>query len=170
MIIKNRNGFTLIEVLISIVLFSIIVLFLYKSLDITQDSNQFYSKKLDIKKDENSMKRLLFLDFIHIKDKTLKTTFDGEKNSIVSFQSDNTYHNPFYTHISYFISKEKNLIRVESKTEFDTKKLSDSFFEHSYIDIIDNNVSKFKIQNNIETKKVNFYIENEDGNKIFFSI
>ena len=63
---KNiKKAFTLLEVLISITIFSIIIIFLYQSLEITQKSNNFYSDKLELKQDDNSLKKMFFLDFIH---------------------------------------------------------------------------------------------------------
>ncbi len=173
--IKTRKAFTLIEVLISITLFSIVVIFLYQSIDITQKSNDFYSKKLKIQQDTNSLKKMFFLDLIKKsknndpKKSSFSLQIDDDKNSILQFKSLNTYHNPFYNHITYFVSKEKNLIRVESKTKFNKTKLTDDFFDTAYVDIVYSDVRKFKIEKNNEFNKINIYIDNSKLNKILFS-
>lgn len=163
---KKQTGFTLVEILVSISIFSIVILFLHRTLDMTQKSNKFYSNKLTQKQKENNVKKVFFLDLIH-KNNKLSTKNDREKNSIVKFKSTNTYHNPFYENITYLVSKEKNLLRIESKELFDSKKLTDSFFKNSYIDIIDNNVTKFKVETQ-KNKKIVFYILKGDD-KIIYS-
>jgi len=163
---KNiKKAFTLIEVLISITLFSIIVIFLYQSLEITQKSNNFYSDKLELKQDDNSLKKMFFLDFIH-NDSNVTASFDSENNSILTFESSNTYHNPFYNYITYFVSKESNLIRIESKEKFENNKLSDMFFDTCYIDIVAKDIIKFKL----DKKKKSIYIKQKEKEDILFSI
>ena len=163
---KKQNGFTLIEILISISIFSIVILFLHKTLDMTQKSNAFYSEKLKDKKEQNNLKKMFFLDLIQKKSSLFKSIEDKEKNSIVKFKTTNTYRNPFFQNITYMVSKEKNLLRIESKDEFDTKKLNDAFFKNSYIDIVDNNITKFKVKK--QKDKVLFYILKENQ-KILYS-
>ena len=163
---KKQNGFTLIEILISISIFSIVILFLHKTLDMTQKSNAFYSEKLEDKKEQNNLKKMFFLDLIQKKSSLFKSIEDKEKNSIVKFKTTNTYRNPFFQNITYMVSKEKNLLRIESKDEFDTKKLNDAFFKNSYIDIVDNNITKFKVKK--QKDKVLFYILKENQ-KILYS-
>ena len=163
---KNiKKAFTLLEVLISITLFSIIVIFLFQSLDISQKSNNFYSDKLELKQNDNSLKKMLFLDFIH-NDSNVTSSFDSDNNSIITFDSSNTYHNPFYNYITYFVSKESNLIRIESKEKFDNNKLSDIFFDTCYIDIVARDIIKFKL----DKKKKSIYIKQKEKEDILFSI
>jgi len=165
---NNKKAFTLIEVLISITLFTIIILFLYQALDITQKSNNFYSEKLEIKQNENDLKKMFFLDFINKIDNKITLESDKNKNTIIKFKSINIYHNPFYTYITYLVSRESNLIRIESKSEFKSKNLSDDFFDSSYIDIIYNNINKFKIEK--KDNNIYIYIENKEKDRIYFSI
>jgi len=163
---KNiKKAFTLLEVLISITLFSIIVIFLFQSLDISQKSNNFYSNQLELKQNDNSLKKMFFLDFVH-NDSNITAPFDSENNSILTFKSSNTYHNPFYNYITYFVSKESNLIRIESKEKFENNKLSDMFFDTCYIDIVAKDIIKFKL----DKKKKSIYIKQKEKEDILFSI
>jgi len=155
------------EILISITLFSIIILFLYGTLDITQKSNLFYSKQLEVKQENNRLEKIIFSDLINMKlDGTVVITEDKNKNNIITFQSNNSYHNPFYKNITYLITRENNLVRIESKDIFDSLKLEDSFFDYSYIDILKKNIKKMKIH---KGEKINFYIEFENKKKLIFS-
>ncbi len=163
----KKYGFTLIEILISISIFSIVIIFLYQTLDMTQKSNLFYSKKLTNKQNQNNIKKIFFLDLIH-KSKNITTKLDKENNTIVTLQTTNTYHNPFYTNITYLVSREKNLLRIESKTKFNQSKLNDLFFDTSYIDTLDSNITTFKILEQ-KNKKIAIYIEKEKQEKVIFS-
>ena len=162
-----KKSFTLMEILISITLFSIIILFLYGTLDITQKSNLFYSKQLEVKQENNRLEKIIFSDLINMKlDGTVVITEDKNKNNIITFQSNNSYHNPFYKNITYLITRENNLVRIESKDIFDSLKLEDSFFDYSYIDILKKNIKKMKIH---KGENINFYIEFENKKKLIFS-
>lgn len=165
--IKNKKAFTLVEILISITLFSIIVLFLYQTLDMTKKTNSFYSEKLTQLEENNRIKKIFFLDFIYKKDVDIVIDRDREQNSLLHFSSSNTYHNPFFTNITYMVSREKNLLRIESKEKFDKRLLNDKFFENSFIDIMYSDVEKFEVVKS--DSKVSFYIKKTNEDKVLFS-
>ena len=157
------------EMMISVVLFSIIIIFLYQALDITKNSNKFYTKKLNQLEIKSDIKKLLFEDFINSNIIT-KLSEDKNKNAILQLSSSNIYHNPFYTNITYFLSKEDNLLRCESKDKFDKEKVSD-FIENSYIDIIDNNVTKFRISSDKKyPNSYSVYLKYQDESDIIFTL
>jgi prepilin-type N-terminal cleavage/methylation domain-containing protein len=162
-----KKGFTLLEILISITIFSIVILFLYQTLDITQKSNNFYSQKLKDKQNLNNFKKLIFRDIIN-KQNDIKIELDRDNNHIVKYQTKNTYHNPFYNNITYFVTKDKELVRIESKTIFDEKNINDEFFNTAYIDIIAYNIEKFKI--NTSKDKTSFYIKKSNNIEILIGI
>lgn len=164
-----KKSFTLVEILISISLFSIIILFLYQTLDMTQKSNDFYSSKLDLKKEQNNIQKILFLDTINqIENNNTNIENTKDDYSILTLKTSNTFHNPFYQHITYMVSKNKNLIRIESKNRFNQKKLNDDFFDNAYIDIILSDISIFKIKVQVD-KQIAFYIKQKNNNKILFT-
>ncbi len=162
----KKNAFSLVEILVSIMLFSIIIIFLYHTLDISIKSNQFYSTKLSDKQKRNNIKKILFLDLINSENLNKNIIQDTNKNTILSIQSNNTYHNPFYTNITYLLTSKDNFIRVESKKKFNTKELNEEFFKDAYIDILDKSVHKLKIKE--KGKKYYFYIEYKDKTKVLF--
>jgi len=167
-----KKAFTLVEVLISVALFSIVIIFLYKSLDITKSSNKFYEEKLDIQKEKNLLRRIIFEDIIEAEAVSPIPTnvFDRNKNAIIAFKSSNMYHNLFFTNITYFLSGDNNLVRIESKKKFDHKKITDDFFEYAYIDIIASEVEKFKISNiKGNDKAYSIYIKSKKLGEIFIS-
>jgi len=162
-----KRAFSLVEVLVSITLFSIILIFLYDTLDITAKSNHFYSEKLEDKQKNNNIKKIIFSDFINKDDNNISIVLDKNKNSILSLSTNNTYHNPFHNNITYLITQEDSLVRIESKKKFDKKKLNDDFFDDANIDILDDKIKKLKIKE--EKKKIYFYLEYKDKTKMLFS-
>ncbi len=164
---KQKSAFSLVEVLVSITLFSIILLFLYDALDITTKSNQFYSKKLDEKLDQNNIKKVLFLDLINKKEQKSTISEDKDQNSILSFKTFNTYHNPFYTNVTYLLTKKGNLMRIESRIPFNKKKLTEEFFKNTFIDILATQVKKLKIKE--KNRKYFVYLEYHNKTKLLFA-
>lgn len=163
----KKHAFSLIEVLVSIVLFSIILIFLYDSLDITIKSNQFYSEKLENKQKSNNVKKVFFSDLVNAKEMNFSLNEDSNKNSILYFQTKNTYHNPFYSNVTYLVTKNKTLMRIESKNSFAQYKGTDEFFKDAYIDILDKNIEKLKIKE--KKSRYYFYIRYVGSHKMIFS-
>ena len=145
----KKSSFTLIEILISIVLLSIIIIFLYQTLDISQKSNKFFAKKVDQKIKITTLKKILFKDILLSTKEKVKNniTIDKQENNILQLYTSNTYHNAFYNYITYMVSKKNNLLRIESKVKFDKYKLIDDFFDVAYVDTLIKNVKKFKVIN-----------------------
>ncbi len=143
----DKKAFTLLEVTISITLFMILVLFLYKSLDQTKHTNKiFENKKYELQKANNLNN--IFLEDIAESISSIDILNDSDKNSIVRFKSNNTYHNPFLQNITYLISSNGMLVRIESKDKF---KMQDSlldFYENAYIDILLKDIEYFEVKNN----------------------
>jgi len=112
-----RRAFTLIELMISISILSIIMIFLYKSYSSLNRSNKFYEKEvLHIKKEE-LIKKVLFLDFALSLEKSV-TILNQEKNQdIVFLQSSNSMHHRFNPYIAY-VFKDSKLYRLESLKKF----------------------------------------------------
>jgi competence protein ComGF len=167
-----KKSFTLMEVIISVVLLSIITTFLYQTLSMTKETSKFYKGQLDTLKQQNHIKFLMFEDIMNKEGNITKPLLDKNDNTIFTFQSSNTFHNPFSTYITYFVSRENNLIRCESKKKFDKNKIY-NFVEDklTYIDIVDKNVSKFQITPTKKDKNnLVVYIQYGDNKEIFFTL
>jgi hypothetical protein len=163
---KYLPSFTLIEVMVSIILFTIIIIFLYQVLDMTQKSNKFYTKKLKEQIEKTHLASIFFKDILHSsqliqsKGKIIKDIGeDSNKNNFLWLNTKNHYHNPFYNYVFYFISNKNNLIRIESLKKFNKATSSDSFFENAYADIIINNVTKFRVAKHKKSTKIAIYLQ-----------
>ena len=161
-----KKSFTLIEVLISIVLFSLIMIFLYQTLNLTQQSNTFFDKKVQKRVLKQKLKQLLFLDISLSTD--IKIEVDKNKNTILHLITSNTYHNSFFTNITYLVTKENNLVRIENKTKFNKTKINYDYLNQSYIDIIYKDITKFKITQKDKTQNI-IYIKFKDEKDMIFN-
>ena len=165
-----KKGAILIEVLISITLFGIIVIFFQKSINLIQNTNKFFTKQIQQTNTKSYFKKVLFLDLI--KSNQIKILTTKQNNIYLKIITTNYYHNPFYNHITYLLLPNNKLIRIESKKEFKIDNIDNDFLQNSYIDIVLTNIKKFKatetkLNNN---KKVYFMIEDTMQNIFYFSI
>ena len=139
----KRSAFTLIEMMISITLFSVIMIFLYQSMATIDKSNRFYSDKLERIETEEALVKTLFLDL------SLSLSNSGEINGInknedmLFLQTSHVLHTHVMPYIVYFI-KDKHLYRVES-----ANKLSYPF-ESNINALIDDfgEMQKFRVYKN----------------------
>jgi len=113
-----RRAFTLIELLISITLLSIIMVFLYKSYATLNKSNKIYKKEVEVLESLKLKRKTLFLDFSVAKFKTIGIQNLDRKTDIVFMQTTNSTHRNFNPWVSYIVNNKK-LYRLES-----LKKLS----------------------------------------------
>lgn len=164
----NNRAFTLIEVLVSIALLSIIVIFLYQTLDMTQKSNSFFHSKVNKKEQEIILKKIFFKDIAYS-----NANIEQKDTSILKVFTTHTIHNSFYNNITYFVSKENNLIRIESKKPFDKNKLNDDFLDEAFVDTIASNIKKFTVayKGNQYYIYIQFMNENEEIlNELMFTV
>lgn len=161
---NSIKSFTLIEMLISITLFSILIIVLYGALDISKRSNKIFSDKLEEYKKDIKIKRLLFEDFINSsKMKKIMISDDKDGNSIVRFETTNSFHNLFYNHITYRVTKKHNLFRIEQKYKPKTFRTNE---DRRYIDTILTNIDKFEVVKDIKNKNIQIYIKYNKTQKI----
>ena len=161
-----KKSFTLIEILISIILFSIILVFLYEVLNSTKNHNEKYTEVIE-KFDNKYNLEYIFLEDILNLDGNVSFDSDKNDNTIFVFKTSNTYHNPFYTNVVYFLNKENELLRIETSQKFNKDNIY-KILDKSYIDIVSTDVKKFKIEK-IKNKYF-IYIQFENNEKVFFPL
>jgi len=148
--IKFKKAFTLIELLISVSIISIMIVFLYKSYASLNFSNRIYAKKVKDIKAHQIKKKIIFLDFSLKINKDIKILNQDRENDIVFFQSTNSIHKRYNPYVAY-IAKKNKLYRLESLKEFNTYPLpNESLFDIDYFGEID----EFRVYNsNLNTTK-----------------
>lgn len=162
-----KKAFTLLEVLISITLFMIMIVFLYKTLDETKYTNTIFQKKEERLKQTSHLHNIFLEDIAEASNITI--SMDKNKNSIVKIVTNNSYHNPIFNNVTYLINSTKNFIRIESLQSFNEKEsLNLNFFDNSYIDVLIENIEYFEAQNS--GVNYHFFIKSKDKERDFFNM
>ena len=167
----RRAGFTLIEMMIAIVIFSLIVVFLYKSYDALKQSNQKYTTMTRQMEHLWRIKRMFYLDFA-LSLKSDVNVLNQEKNEdVVLLQTSNSIHNRIYPYVAYVV-KEGVLYRLES-----LHKLSYPFDAETTADVDKiAKVKRFRIYKALKkegSSAVGYYlidIKLKDGKRILYKV
>lgn len=111
-----KKAFTLIELMISIILLSLIVSFLYQSVAQLQSSNQQFLQKTNVLQKREEVLKLLYNDFINA---TSVEWSDKEKSlDVIVMHSNNSLHAMTQPYLKYKVYRDDNTLRrVESPAE-----------------------------------------------------
>lgn len=146
----QRRGFTLIEMMIAIVIFSIVMIYLYESNANLRRSNVFYEKEVSKLKSKELKKKVLFLDFSLMHYKSIQILNQDKHEDVVFLQSSNSIHGRSNPYIAYLIKNQK-LYRLESFKKFNEYPLAaDSEFDADFI----GDVNGFRVYENQKQKNV----------------
>lgn len=139
-----KKGFTLIEVLVSVVLIGLIVVFLYNAIGILKTSNDSFSNKNAILKERDFLFSTLHRDiFESIEAKKLTT--QNSDFDILKLKTKNSFHDIINPFVVYIVAKdEKRLLRLESSKEIAIPILADKVYE-LYADEMGAGVEIFKV-------------------------
>lgn len=159
-----KRAFTLLEVVISISIFMILLIFLYKTLDQTKHSNKQFSTLKDRIVYQNKLNDIFIEDILESKTK-IDIKLDKDQNSLLRFESSNVFHNSFFNHITYLISSNNKLIRMESRDKFILGETPIDFFDYSYIDILLDDIEYFEVKENIINTNRNYVFVIKQKNK-----
>lgn len=122
-----RRAFTLMEMLISIVILSLMMLFLYKSYALLNRSNKNFEKKTEQLRQTQRVKEILLLDL------SLKLTAQhfivnqNKKEDIFFFQTSHSLHQRYNPYVAY-IPKNGKLYRLESLHPLQEYPLDNTLF------------------------------------------
>lgn len=134
-----KRGFTLIEIILSIFLFSIIMMFLFKATSNLKHNNTNFQKS--ISKDSQELKtiELLKKDLILANNKVKIINKDKDR-TIITFQTRNSIYNISKPYVTWRVLKNSNkLIRVESKNKFTNEN------ENYHLDTTKDNCKVFQV-------------------------
>lgn len=164
-----RRAFTLIELMISIMILSILMLFLYRSYSSLNISNKQYVKEVQKIKSIELIKKSIYLDFSLSKFRRIRLINQNKIEDIVFMQSRHSIHDRINPYIAYIV-KDKKLYRLESLKEFRYYPLSaDSEFDIDFL----GKVKVFRVYANNKKAKILKYlieIDFEDINDILLKI
>lgn len=161
-----KKSFTLLEVIISIGIFSVLMIFLYKTLDQVSFSNNIFKEREKSLYKNNKIYKIMIEDTLE--SSKVEILEDKNKNSVLKLISTNTFHNPSYKNITYLIDASNTLVRIESKLEFLLDKTTSEFYKDVYIDKIQEEVIIFSI---ISIKKdIKIVIKQENGSLEYINL
>lgn len=140
----SRKAFTLIELMVSIALTVIVVLFLYRALATQEISNKVLAKNATKLRQVDQLFNLLYRDFLESNETKIITTFNKEYN-IVYLATKYSLHNIPFAYVMYYVNaKDKTLVRLESAYPFklpvDLEKM-----KYIFVDRLIKKVSKFRV-------------------------
>lgn len=162
-----KRGFTLIEVLVSIVLLALISLFVSSTIYQTRKSNTLFKNKV-----LKSKKREIFLDTLY-KDILLSSDLnisDNKKYSIVQLLSNNSVYGISHPYITWLVLKQNNSIaRLESAKKI-ILPIGENMQKFVYIDIVQKNCKYFQLSLSKDKKSVLVFIKMKKQKPIIYEI
>ena len=140
----SRRAFTLVELMVSIALTVIVVLFLYKALVTQEISNKVLAKNATSLHRTDQIFDLLYRDFLESNETKISTTFNKDYN-ILYLSTRNSLHDIPFTHVVYYVNvKDKTLVRLESaypmKLPIDLEKI-----QYIFADPLVKKITKFRV-------------------------
>jgi len=160
----SKRAFSLIELLVSIVILSLMMVALYKSYSSLNISNDIYKNKSVTIKTLELKKKTIYLDLLMAMPNSLIHLDKDTKEDIISFQTTNSIHKRFNPYITYVL-KDSRLYRLES-----LKKIKIYPFDFDIDAVIDDlgEVNRFKVYKS-DSKDDEIYLINvefKDGSDI----
>ncbi len=119
----KKNAFSLIEMLVSISILAIMMLYLYKSYASLNMSNDIYKTKVKKLLDINSITKTLLLDFSLALPESIKIIKQEENEVLIRMQTLNSKHRNFSPYLMYMVKNDK-LYRLESLKDFSSASFS----------------------------------------------
>jgi prepilin-type N-terminal cleavage/methylation domain-containing protein len=113
----KRHAFTLIEMLVSITILSIMMIFLYKSYAQMNQANSVYETKASLAQNLFAKKKTLFLDFTLAHAGSISIHNQDKHSDVVFMQTSHSLYGRIEPYVAY-IKKANHLYRIESKFPF----------------------------------------------------
>jgi prepilin-type N-terminal cleavage/methylation domain-containing protein len=114
-----KKAFTLIELVISIVILSILMIFLYKSYSDLNLVNAIYTKEITKISKTEHIKETLYKDILLATYTTISITSESKNYDYLYMQTKNSIHQLINPYVSYIIHN-KTLYRLESAIKIDS--------------------------------------------------
>jgi prepilin-type N-terminal cleavage/methylation domain-containing protein len=139
-----RKAFTLIEILITTILTSLLMLVLYGTIDNLRQSNTFYEKKLNEFDEKNKALTLLRNDIMDARKFTLLDN-DPKNYSVLSLETQSSIYGIECPYVTWLVMKKgKKLIRLESAFPI-TLPLDPKYLHLVHLDTIGDRYAIFKV-------------------------
>jgi len=162
-----KKGFTLIEILVSIVLLALISIFVSSTIYQTKNNNKLFKKEV-----YKSTKKEIFLDTLY-KDILLSSDLnisDNKKYTVIQLLSNNSVYDISHPYITWFVLKQNNSIaRLESAKKI-VMPISKNMQKFVYMDIVQKNCQYFQLSLSKDKKSVLVFIKIKTQKPIIYEI
>jgi len=153
----KRKAFSLVEMIISVILLGIIVVFLYETVSNLERTNRIFSDNETSLSKKERILDLLYEDIFLANSLNIK----GIDNSLVSIQTSNTLFDIAQPNVTWLVVREKNtLLRFESTKEFE--KMSSDNSDYYHISKVGENCEIFKVYQSNKKENILIHIQFKD--------
>lgn len=155
-----KRAFTLLEIVISIFIFSLIAIYLYQTIDAMQKSNEINSNRFDKDARAEKIVKLFYNDIFSQIDIYANANIVKESEfDIFYLHTKNSIHGMINPYVAYFVRND-SLFRIESKIPIKIL-LNQANVESVKIDKLMDNAAIFRIYENKNSYLINYKDEND---------
>jgi prepilin-type N-terminal cleavage/methylation domain-containing protein len=154
-----KKGFTLIELMISITILSIIMLFLYKTYADMNVSNKIYLENKNKLDKFEKIKKITFIDLLTALNGSIKVVKENKNRDILFMQTPNSLHRRIMPYVTYIV-KHSKLYRVETLYPFSNPSNTKNSIDVDFI----GSVRKFRIYSSKDKNNSMYLLDIEFSN------
>ncbi len=163
----TKKGFTLVEILVSIVLLGLISVFVSSTIYQTKNNNKLFKDKVF-----KSTKNEIFLDTLY-KDILLSSNLNisnYKKYTIIQLLSNNSVYGISHPYIAWLVLKQNNtIVRLESAKKI-SLPISENVQKFVYMDTAQKNCQYFQANLSKDKKSVLIFIKIKKQKPIIYEI
>lgn len=157
------------EVIIAVIILTLIVLYLYQSVDMLKKANTAMAAKDQTRLYETRIKKLFLLDLLQVYGDINVTATDEKDFDLVQFRTQNSLHGLASPDVAYLVTKPgNNLVRVEG-IGFSLPLNRDSVYQVKY-DTVMKNMEYFKLYPSKTKGRVLVVLKRKNETTEFFEV
>ncbi len=162
-IMIGKKGFSLVELIISVVLLGIIVTFLYSTVSNLEKTNRIFAANEKALSKREKVIDLLYDDIFTANSLTLS----GFEYSLASMQTNNSLFDIASPYVTWLVSKEKNtLLRFESTKKF--KDIDSQNSDYFHISKVGENCEVFRVYQSKKKENILIHLKFKDEDPIIY--
>lgn len=163
----SNKGFTLIEILVSVVLIGLITLFVSSTIYQTKKNNKLFQDKIK-KNSQNEIFLNILYDDLALSDDLNISSY--KRYSIISFSSNNSVYGISHPYIVWLVLKKDNAItRLESARKI-ILPINSDMQKYIYMDIVQKNCEYFQVNLSKNKKQILVFIKNQNHKPYIFEV
>jgi prepilin-type N-terminal cleavage/methylation domain-containing protein len=155
-----KKAFTLLEVVISIAIFSLMAIYMYQSINVVTISNNIYERRYNDDERTDKVRRLFYNDLFLQTDVYANATINRNGDfDILYLHTKNSIHAMTSPYVAYFVN-DGALFRVESQAR-ETMPPNYQAAERIKVDRLFDNVTLFRIYESRNSYLISYHYDNK---------